>query len=205
MANIKCFLLLLFQIFRVECLFLLGKRPCSSNKNVSAAFIDAKISPKYISVPPEKYLNVVYGTDGVVDLGNELTPLQCVLAPTVTWQADPDKYYTLIMIDLDAVYPELLPLPNTILHWGRYNIKGGEMSTGTDFALYLPVTPPPLSDAHRYVELVYEQPCLLNLDLVEFLKTTAERLTFKSEEFVAKHKLGNAVFGNYFLGKFILI
>ncbi|KAI5635706.1 phosphatidylethanolamine-binding protein domain-containing protein [Phthorimaea operculella] len=154
---------------------------------------------------PTNNPKVVYGTDDAVELGNGLTPPQCALPPTVSWEAHPDKYYTLIMLDLDAVFPELLPLPHTILHWGRYNIKGGDMSTGTDFAPYLPVTPPPTSDVHRYVQLVYEQPCPLKLGLGEFLKTTAERLSFKNEEYVAKHKLGNAKFGNYFLGKFLFV
>lgn len=54
------------------------------------------VIPDVVNETPAHVLNVTYGKN-VVEIGKVLTPTDVKDQPTVTWQAEPDKYYTLCM------------------------------------------------------------------------------------------------------------
>jgi len=65
----------------------------------------------------------------------------------------PMRYYTIIMVDLDAPYPEY-PINSPYLHY---------MSVNNNFSLenvvvdYMPPSPPLDSEPHRYVVFIFQQ------------------------------------------------
>lgn len=56
------------------------------------------IVPKVIDVAPVNTMTVKYGKHKTVNYGNELTPAETEHQPTVSWHADKDCLYTLVMI-----------------------------------------------------------------------------------------------------------
>lgn len=47
-------------------------------------------------------MKVSYPNEVIVKLGEELTPTQVKKTPWVTWEAEKDAFYTLMMVDPDA-------------------------------------------------------------------------------------------------------
>lgn len=60
------------------------------------------IIPDIIDTKPGTVAKVVYPGDVKVELGKELTPTQVKDTPEVTWEADDNSLYTLLMVDPDA-------------------------------------------------------------------------------------------------------
>ena len=54
------------------------------------------VVPDVIDTVPPQVLDVSYGK-ATVNLGNVLTPTQVKNIPSVKWEADPNKFYTLCM------------------------------------------------------------------------------------------------------------
>ncbi len=75
---------------------------------------------------PEVQLNVSYG-GSQVQLGNELTPTEVQNKPNVSYQADDNTLYTLILTDPDAPSRQN-PKNAEWWHWGIVNIPGGNVS-----------------------------------------------------------------------------
>lgn len=67
---------------------------------------------------------------------NTLTPSQVTDKPTVTYDADPNGLYTLIMTDPDAPSRDM-PLFREFVHWVVVNIPGAEVNKGTTVADYV--------------------------------------------------------------------
>ncbi|XP_049888244.1 protein D2-like [Pectinophora gossypiella] len=165
--------------------------------DVSSRFKKAGLVPKVIPNAPEMKLCVIYNQNKEVNFGTKLTFLDTLLQPIVSWDADPDCIYTLIMFDPDALFPQF-SLPGQLLHWMVANIKCNDLDTGDVIAIYESPTPPPLSSPHRYVLLVYKQKCYVRLDDL----TTITRVNFNITDFSSKHDLEGPVFGNFFLEQF---
>lgn len=89
-------------------------------------------------------------------MGNELTPTQVKDIPEVKWDADPNKYYTLIMTDPDAP-SRANPTYREFKHWVIVNIPGGKVAQGENLAEFIGSGPPEGTGLHRYVFLVYDQ------------------------------------------------
>lgn len=89
-------------------------------------------------------------------LGNELTPTQVAEKPSVAWQCDPRKKYTLVFFDLDVLGKD-----NRLVDEGRLwlvvNITDCDWRLGETVVDLLSPTPLYGSGKHRYVFLVYEQ------------------------------------------------
>ncbi|KAF8782389.1 Protein D1-like protein [Argiope bruennichi] len=78
--------------------------------------------------------------------------------PTVVkYKSDPNKLYTLAMIDPDVFTPQN-PTAAHYRHWLIENIPGDRVESGDVVSPYYPTAPPSYSDAHRYIFLAYEQP-----------------------------------------------
>ncbi|KOB66994.1 Uncharacterized protein OBRU01_20042, partial [Operophtera brumata] len=95
--------------------------------------------------------NIVTADTVRVYLGNELSVISVSPTPSVSWEADPNRYYTLVMVGV-------------IKHWLVGNIPGNDVSKGLTLAFYLSPTPLPATGNHRYTFLVYYQPSLLKFN-----------------------------------------
>lgn len=89
--------------------------------------------------------------------GNQLTTFSVQHEPTVTWNSEPDAFYTLIFSDPDAP-SRYLPVLRENFHWLVGNIRNGDVSTGDTIFQFLPSGPPWMTGSHRYVFLVFKQP-----------------------------------------------
>ncbi|TPX08135.1 uncharacterized protein E0L32_010202 [Thyridium curvatum] len=157
----------------------------------------------------------------VTENGVSLTPAQAKEPPT--WSvpgtlAKPGQKYMVLATDLDAPFPSL-PLLGPILHGLQLDLTASS-SKGPDdggwtaletsakpVVPYIGPGPPPMSSAHRYVFMLFEQPEGLDagkvrglLGLKEEIPVTS-RMFWKQEQAEAKMGLGKAVAGCYFLSK----
>lgn len=60
------------------------------------------VVPDAIDHVPSSKIMVVYPGGKEVEFGKELTPTEVKEQPTVSWEANPEKLYTLMMVDPDA-------------------------------------------------------------------------------------------------------
>lgn len=102
-------------------------------------------------------MQISYPSGVEVNLGNELTPTQVKDLPTVHYDADPAKFYTLVMTDPDAP-SRIEPTYREFKHWVQVNIPGSDVAKGESLAAFVGSGPPMGTGLHRYVFLVYEQP-----------------------------------------------
>lgn len=114
------------------------------------------IIPDIIDTKPGTVAKVVYPGDVKVELGKELTPTQVKDTPEVTWEADDNSLYTLLMVDPDAPSRQE-PSYREALHWLVINIPGNKVSKGQVVAEYFGSGPPEGTGLHRYVFLVFKQ------------------------------------------------
>ncbi|KAG4069996.1 hypothetical protein HA402_013656 [Bradysia odoriphaga] len=126
---------------------------------VNDKFRDEEIVPDVLdalTVELQK-LNVTYHSSGVsVDLGNVLTPSQVTDQPEVTWEAQPDTFYTILMTDPDAPSRQA-PTLREYRHWLLMNVNGTDLSSGDIIFPYRGSGPPEGTSLHRYVFLVFRQ------------------------------------------------
>lgn len=101
-------------------------------------------------------MKISYPSGVIVNLGNELTPTQVKDKPQVTWDAEKDTYYTLVMADLD-VPTRSKPDSREIRHWLVINIPGSSIEMGDEVIEYVGSAPPKETGLHRYVFLVFKQ------------------------------------------------
>jgi len=99
-------------------------------------------------------MKFLYNNKEIIN-GTNLTPFQARLEPTVEYNTNPNKFYTLIMYDPDAVV-------GNYLHWVVINIPGNSISNGNQVFNYKGPAPPPGSGIHRYIFLVFEQAGIIN-------------------------------------------
>lgn len=64
-------------------------------------FQSESIVPESLDVPPTNLITVIYPGNKAVQF-NVLTPTDVKPQPNVSWNADPNKLYTLSMVDPDA-------------------------------------------------------------------------------------------------------
>ncbi|XP_044750335.1 protein D3-like [Coccinella septempunctata] len=153
------------------------------------------IVPEVIDVAPQGTISVTYPSGKEVKFGNELTPTEVKDEPTVSWEANSDEYYLLIMTDHDT--PEEV---REVKHWLVGNIKGSDLSTGEVFAEYLGSGPPKGTGLHKYIFLVYKQPQKIDFHEPPRVahNSRANRLKFSVRNFAKEYNLGDPVAGNYY-------
>ncbi|KAJ8917431.1 hypothetical protein NQ315_005478 [Exocentrus adspersus] len=156
------------------------------------------IVPDTVDEAPSAKLTVIYPGGVEVNFGGELTPTQVKDQPEVKWDADPEKYYVLAMVDPDAPSRKD-PKFREVNHWLVGNIKGSDVSTGDVIAEYRPSGPPKGTGLHRYIFLVYEQKKKLTFDEPRTIRTSpSNRKNFSVRKFVNKYDLGKAFAGNFY-------
>jgi len=142
---------------------------------------------------PQKKIDVSW-QNGLyrAELGNILTPSQTETEASVSWEAEPDEWYTLIMTDPDAP-SRATPTIREFNHWIVINIPGNKITEGEVKSNYVGPGPPPQSGFHRYIFFVFKQK--------EKKKINSEHLEqrrhFSTKKFVNEHSL-ELVAGNYF-------
>ncbi len=103
-----------------------------------------------------------------VEIGNfqvqegELLPTKNITDTYVfEWEMSKKDLYSMLMIDLDAPYPED-PVDSPFLHFLMVNItdvNGVTAKEGDIVFEYLPPSPPPDSEPHQYEIYVFKQSC----------------------------------------------
>lgn len=114
------------------------------------------IIPDIIDTKPGALVEVSYGGGVKVELSKELTPTQVKDQPQVTWDAEADALYTLLMVDPDAPSRQE-PKYREALHWLVINVPGNKVADGQVVAEYIGSGPPEGTGLHRYVFLIFKQ------------------------------------------------
>lgn len=171
--------------------------------SVAEAFKKHGVVPDVVSNAPSKLVKAVYDNGAEVDCGNVLTPTQVQNAPKVTWDAEPNALYTLIMTDPDAP-SRTSPKFREWHHWLVVNIPGNDVSKGEVLSGYISSAPPANTGLHRYVYLVYKQSGKIEDKEHGHLKSTsgAKRGGWKAAAFAKKHNLGDPVAGNFYQAEY---
>ncbi|KAF2895553.1 hypothetical protein ILUMI_10617 [Ignelater luminosus] len=164
-------------------------------------FIANKIVPDVIDVAPLEKLEVSYlKSNKKIDLGNELKPIDTSEPPAISYEADSDSFYTLMMVDPDAPNRKI-PIFGEWNHWLIVNIPGTELKDGETIREYLKCGPPPLTGLHRYVFLLFKQADKINFNEPHSSDTYIFRARFSTKKFIKKYNLGNPIAGNFFLAQ----
>ncbi|GMS89104.1 hypothetical protein PENTCL1PPCAC_11279, partial [Pristionchus entomophagus] len=166
-------------------------------------FMTHEVVPDVISHSPKHELFAEWDSGVETTLGNELTPTLVQKKPRLSWQAEEDGLYTVIMADPDAPSREN-PSKREFLHWLVVNVKGSRLRTGTTVTDYIGAGPPEGTGPHRYVLSVWKQGRKLTADDYGKIvsRTSSEgRPHFRTMDF-AKKVTGEAdpraVAGNFF-------
>lgn len=136
-----------------------------------------------------------FPTTFFVNLGNKLTVSSVQIQPTVVWpEADPEKYYTLAMVDPDAT-SRANPTLRNVLHWLVGNIKGNDLNGAVTLSPYQGSAPPINSGLHRYAFYWFEQ----KDEVTDYSGTVIETiLNFSLKDFVAQYELGTPLAGCFY-------
>lgn len=139
----------------------------------------------------------------MVDLGNELMPKDIKDEPLVTINnMNPNKFYTLLMVDADARSREAPNLRN-VLHWMIVNIPKLTVkinSTSNSKVEYIPSGPPKDTGLHRYVFLLYAHDKVIDYSDIEYIpaEEIEKRFNFNVKTFETKYGLGPPQAGNFY-------
>ncbi|XP_050544048.1 protein D3-like isoform X2 [Daktulosphaira vitifoliae] len=167
----------------------------STNAYLAEIFQSNKIVPDVLTNAPKNKTEVTYTSGVKADLGNELTPTQVKDSPKVEWDASPDTFFTLCLVDPDAPSRKE-PTNREFLHWLVTNIPGSDINKGDVLAEYVGSAPPPSTGLHRYVFLVYKQPSKLKFDETSITNNSFKgREKFSIQRFAQKNNLGYPIGG----------
>ncbi|GAB0097631.1 Phosphatidylethanolamine-binding protein [Sergentomyia squamirostris] len=193
MSCVKMFLIVLVTVFCV----------ISAQEDVPAKFQSFEVVPDVVASAPESPVEVKYPSGVEVNFGNELTPTDVKDIPYVSWKANAEDYYTLIMTDPDAPSRKE-PKFREFKHWVVSNIPGSSVKDGETIAEYIGSGPPKGTGLHRYVFLVYKQPSG-KIDISSEEKTTnksrAGRPSFSARKFADQYSL-QFVAGNFYQAQY---
>ncbi|KRX80878.1 OV-16 antigen, partial [Trichinella nativa] len=165
---------------------------------MEAKFTEAELVPAPFPDAPKNKLTVNYeGT--IVEPGDKLSPRVLRFAPRITYDADPESTFTLVMVDPDNLSRKN-PSVAEWLHWLVVNIPASNLIDGIMggqvLMAYGSPAPQPRTGQHRYAILLYEhagrrisQPA------------PSQRAKFKVKQFQEKHQLGQPVAGLYFISQ----
>ncbi|XP_052865955.1 protein D3-like [Anopheles cruzii] len=172
--------------------------------DIQQVFAHHEVIPDVVDVAPKESAKISYPSGVTVQGGNELRPAQVKDQPKVEWAADPNKFYTLFMVDPDAPSRKE-PKLREIGHWLVGNIPGNRVEDGDHMYAFVGSGPPSGSGLHRYVFLVYEQPAG-RIDFSQAPRVSNRsrnhRVSYKHREFVKQYGLGTLVAGNFYQAQY---
>jgi len=170
--------------------------------NITAAMEQNGIVPDVIDEAPKALIEVKYVSGVAAKEGNVLTPTQVKDTPNVTWEADPNKFYALLLTDPDAPSRKE-PIYREWHHWLVVNIPGSKVDDGETLSEYVGSGPPPDTGLHRYVFLVFEQSGKLSFSEPKLTNTSGDhRGKFSTKDFINKYSLGTPIAGNFYQAEF---
>ncbi|XP_022127416.1 protein D2 [Pieris rapae] len=170
--------------------------------SVASTFESSKIVPDVIPVAPSKTIELKYPSGVVAQHGNELAPTKVKDQPAVSYEADPNAFYTLVFTDPDN-YDGPEPVYREWHHWLVGNIPGNNVASGEVLSSYIGSGPPEGTGLHRYVYILYKQPGKLNFDEKKLTnKSIVGRDAFSTKKFAEKYNLGAPVAGNFYRAQF---
>ncbi|KAJ8952506.1 hypothetical protein NQ318_003302 [Aromia moschata] len=172
------------------------------NTSMSAEWKTRGVVPDVLEeVPPHK-LTVEY-PDVAIEEGTVIKPFQAKSPPCVSWEYGRGCFYTLCMIDADTPC-RMKPIAKEWCHWLVVNIPEDDVDAGETIAEYVGPLPPWGNGFHRYIFLLYRQPCEIDCDCEKRLtdKTAEGRTLFSIAKFAETHAIGLPVAGNFFEAAF---
>lgn len=139
-------------------------------------------------------MKVSFGSNPAI----EILPTSSAQLPIeVSWTANSNSLYTLIMIDLDAPYPAPNNSKSPYLHLLITNIRGNNISTGDSLIEYMSPSPPSNSLPHTYSVMVYQQPSYINP------VKHSKRENFEPSYFAKRHNLTLVSDKNFKVGNIV--
>ncbi|XP_023947595.1 protein D2 isoform X1 [Bicyclus anynana] len=170
--------------------------------SIARAFEANAVVPDVVGKAPEAAVTVKFTSGVEVKSGNVLTPTQVKDVPSVSWDAQPDVFYTLAMTDPDAPSRKE-PTFREWHHWLVGNIAGNDVASGDTLSAYIGSGPPPGTGLHRYVYLVYRQPSKLQFDEERLPNNSGDkRGGFSISKFAKKYNLGDPIAGNFYQAEY---
>ncbi|KAH8389817.1 hypothetical protein KR200_002090, partial [Drosophila serrata] len=154
------------------------------------------IVPRLLPCMPSKLINVLYPCDLIVVPGAKIVIDEVVTEPIIRFIANPEKFHTLMMVDLD-VSPD-----SEWLLWLVGNFRGCDVVLGQTIVGYDNRRHAEGPNIHRVVFLAYQQ--ILELDFDEPYIPAGEnegRGGFNCNRFARKYALGNPRACNFFLNE----
>ncbi|XP_015907778.1 protein D2-like [Parasteatoda tepidariorum] len=165
---------------------------CDFNK-----FRQDKIVPNIIPDVPKEQLQVMYGPHNV-SCAENIDRIETEYSPGLTYTAKNNLFYTIVMIDPDAPDP-YKPVYAQFLHWLVVNIPGNKVEEGKVLTKYMKPSPPPYSDPHRYILIVYQQRSYIFSPSYMDMK---KRSRFSVNDFAKSLDLFGPIAGNFFYTKY---
>lgn len=152
----------------------------------------SKIVPDVIPRAPKQQCRVFFETGASAELGNNVLSQEAKTPPLLIWTSNPNKFYTICMIDPDVEAKEWQ-------HWLVGNIPGSNVCRGEVISEYIPPVPQMETGPHRYIILVYLQKKQLEFEEPKLSCGSGEgRQEFSIVEFAKKYGLGNPIAGNFY-------
>ena len=102
----------------------------------------------------------VFYNNKPIKSGEFLTISETKRKPKITLNVNPDKFYTLILHDPNAV-------GGNKIHWAIINILNNDISSGTDIIPYKGPAPPTNTGIHHYKFELYEQSTYHNIKPID--------------------------------------
>uniref|UniRef100_A0A8V1AKM3 Large ribosomal subunit protein mL38 n=1 Tax=Gallus gallus TaxID=9031 RepID=A0A8V1AKM3_CHICK len=119
--------------------------------------------------------------------GNIVTPSEASNPPEVSYEADKDSLWTLLLTNPDG---HLRDTDSEYLHWLVTNIPGNDIKSGKEICHYLPPFPAMGTGYHRFIFLLFKQD--RSIDFSEDVRPmpcySLKMRTFSTFDFYRKHE-----------------
>ncbi|KAI7796691.1 39S ribosomal protein L38, mitochondrial [Triplophysa rosa] len=138
---------------------------------------------------PRVMLRVAYGdnSDAVVHYGNHLTPTQAAQAPQISYEAEENSLWTLLLTSPDE---HLMDGEQEYLHWLVGNIPGKAVMSGEEICHYIGPFPARGTGFHRFIFILFKQdgPVDFSSDQRPAPCYCLKERTFRTLDFYRKHQ-----------------
>ncbi|KAF2269313.1 PEBP-like protein [Lojkania enalia] len=175
------------------------------------SFAQAQTTPQGFSPSVNTMLPVIFNSTSVSTPGQQLTIAETAQQPQLALSSSDvssSDTYMFIMVDLDIPPMGNSTSRNTLLHAMITDFKATSQ-TLTDSSVLLtsqqigpaayigPAPPETDTVAHRYVELLFQQPSTLQVSADDF-QEVSDRIGFDVSSFMEENGLSEPVAGNFF-------